>query len=69
METEPLNPIGLFLVTFTLCYGMMSLVDDCCDALKSTSARNAYRDVDDFISKNYYKWTSEAEAKEEKEAA
>jgi hypothetical protein len=64
METEPISPVAVFLVTFTMVYGMMSLVDDVCDALRSQSAKRAYKDAEDFIEKNIDKWTKDAEVKE-----
>ncbi len=63
METEPISPVAVFLVTFTMVYGMMSLVDDVCDALKSTSAKRTYKDAEEFIDRHVAKWTKEAEEK------
>ena len=63
METEPVSPVAIFLGTFTMVYGMMSLVDDVCDALKSHSAKQAYKDAEDFIDKHVEKWSKEAEEK------
>ncbi len=65
METEvtPISPVTVFLATFVMVYGMMSLVDDVCDALKSQSAKRTYKDAEEFIDKHVAKWTKEAEEK------
>jgi hypothetical protein len=68
-EVTPISPTTVFLATFVMVYGMMSLVDDVCDALRSQSAKRAYADAEDFIQKHTAKWTSDAEAQEEKAAA
>lgn len=65
METgTPVSSTTVFLATFVMVYGMMSLVDDVCDALRSQSAKQAYRDAEEFIDRNIEKWTKEAEDKE-----
>lgn len=63
-EVTPISPVAVFLITFTMVYGMMALVDDVTDALRSKSAKQAYRDAEEFIDKHVEKWTKEAETKE-----
>ena len=66
METEvtPISPVTVFLATFVMVYGMMAIVDDVAAALRSHSAKSAYKDAEEFIERNVAKWTKDEEAKE-----